>query len=309
MKAGTITTSTSPEERARLLKVATIASVVTASVLVIGKLGAWLITGSVSVLASLVDSLMDVAASLINFFAVRYSLTPADAEHRFGHGKAEPLAALAQATFIAGSSVFLVLEALDRILHPRPLTEAGVGIGIMVFAMLATAVLVLYQRHVIRRTGSTAIRADSLHYVTDLLANFSIIAALVLASMGWEQGDPIIAVCIAVYILRSAYVIGHDALHLLMDRELPDAERERIAEIARLHAHTHGVHDLRTRQSGATKFVQLHLEMDDALPLVEAHAIAQEVEDAIMAEFPEADVVIHEDPLSVSDHEPEPAAG
>lgn len=287
------------DDRARLLGIATRASVATASLLVVVKAGAWLVTGSVSVLASLVDSLMDVAASLVNHFAVRYSLVPADAEHRFGHGKAEPLAGLAQATFIAGSAIFLVLEAVDRLLHPRPLEQAAVGIGIMVFAMIATFALVVFQRYVVRRTGSTAIRADSLHYVTDLLANGSIIAALVLSSLGWGVVDPLIALVIAAYILYSARRIGRDALDLLMDRELPDDERQRILDIARAHARTYGVHELRTRQSGSTKFVQLHLEMNDALPLVEAHAIATEVENAIIAAFPDADVVIHQDPVGL----------
>jgi ferrous-iron efflux pump FieF len=277
--------------------------VATATVLVVAKLGAWLATGSVSVLASLVDSLMDAGASLINFFAVRYSLVPADAEHRFGHGKAEALAALAQATFIAGSAIFLVLQAVDRLMHPRVLTEPGIGIGIIVFAMLATMVLLLVQRHVIRRTGSAAIRADALHYATDFLANLSIIVALVLASFGWGQWDAIIAMGIAIYILHSAYSIGIEALDLLMDRELPESERQTMLEIARTHARTHGVHDLRTRQSGATKFVQLHLEMDDDLPLIEAHAIANEVEAAIKAAFPETDIVIHQDPASMPPHD------
>lgn len=297
MVAGPVGAAAAPDERARLLGLATRASVATASLLVVAKLGAWVVTGSVSVLASLVDSLMDVAASLVNFFAVRYSLVPADAEHRFGHGKAEPLAALAQATFIAGSALFLILEAVDRVLNPRALEEPAVGIGIMIFAMAATSGLVVFQRYVVRRTGSTAIRADSLHYVTDLLANASIIAALVLTALGWNFADPLIAVLIAAWILYSAHRIGRDALDLLMDRELPDEERQRILDIARAHARTYGVHELRTRQSGATKFVQLHLEMEDALPLVEAHAIATEVEEAIMAAFPDADVVIHQDPV------------
>src|SRR5512147_956774 len=151
----------------RLLRLATHASVATATLLITGKLVAWVMTGSVSVLASLVDSMMDVAASLINLFAVRYSLVPADSEHRFGHGKAESLAGLAQTTFIAGSAVFLILQAIDRLLHPRPLEDVGVGVGVMVFAILATVALLLFQRHVIRATGSTAIRADALHYTTD----------------------------------------------------------------------------------------------------------------------------------------------
>jgi len=212
----------------RLLRLATNASVATAAILIAGKLVAWAMTGSVSVLASLVDSMMDVAASLINLFAVRYALMPADHEHRFGHGKAESLAGLAQTTFIAGSAVFLILQAFDRLLHPRPLEDVGVGVGVMVFAILATLALLILQRHVIRVTGSTAIRADALHYTTDVLTNASIIIALLLSGYGWPGIDALFALGIAVYILYSAWHIGHEAFQLLMDRELPDEQRQRI---------------------------------------------------------------------------------
>ena len=286
-------------ETARLLRIATYSSVLTASVLIGGKLVAWLMTSSVSVLASLVDSLMDVAASLINLFAVRYSLMPADKEHRFGHGKAESLAGLAQATFIAGSAAFLILHAIDRLMYPHPLEDIAVGIGVMIFAVISTLVLLLIQRHVIRKTGSTAIRADSLHYVTDLFTNLSIIAALALAQFGWPGLDPIFAIGIALYILYSAWEIGHEAFQLLLDRELPDDIRNQIKSIAISHAGVHGIHDMRTRKSGQTEFIQLHLELDDDLPLVQSHKIADEVEMAIQKAFPMADIIIHQDPVSV----------
>ena len=294
------------QDRARLLTLATTASVATAGVLIAVKLAAWLLTGSVSVLASLIDSLMDAAASLINFFAVRYSLTPADAEHRFGHGKAESLAGLAQAAFIAGSAVFLVLHAVDRMLHPHPIAEMQVGIAVMIFAIVATLALLGVQRYVVRRTGSMAIRADSLHYMTDVLTNLSIIAALVLVSFGWESSDSLFAIGIAAYILYSAWQIAHDAFQLLMDRELPEEERQRILQIVRSHAH--GVHDLRTRQSGATKFVQLHLELDEDLSLKAAHSIADEVVEAICMAFPSAHVIIHQDPVNIQQHALMPGA-
>jgi ferrous-iron efflux pump FieF len=280
----------------RLLRLATYASVVTAGILIAGKLVAWLMTGSVSVLASLVDSMMDVAASLINLFAVRYSLMPADKEHRFGHGKAESLAGLAQATFIAGSAVFLMLHAFDRLLHPRPLEDVAVGIGIMVFAIASTLVLLGIQRHVIRETGSTAIRADSLHYLTDLLTNASIIIALLLAGFGWQGADSVFAMGIVLYILYSAWHIGHDAFQLLMDRELPDELREQIRRAALGHAQVRGIHDLRTRRSGQDLFIQMHMELDDDLSLLDAHAIADAVDLEIRKIYPEADIIIHKDP-------------
>ncbi len=285
----------------RLLRLATHASVATATLLITGKLVAWVMTGSVSVLASLVDSMMDVAASLINLFAVRYALMPADSEHRFGHGKAESLAGLAQTTFIAGSAVFLILQAIDRLLHPRPLEDVGIGVGVMVFAILATLALLILQRHVIRVTGSTAIRADALHYKTDVLTNASIIIALLLSGYGWQGIDALFALGIAAYILYSAWRIGQEAFQLLMDRELPDDQRERIRRIVLANDRVRGVHDLRTRRSGHDIFIQMHLELDDELSLFVAHEIADEVEASIREIHPQADILIHKDPHSLEE--------
>jgi ferrous-iron efflux pump FieF len=287
-----------PARAGRLLRLATYASVTTATVLIAGKLAAALLTGSVSVLASLVDSMMDVAASIINLLAVHYSLQPPDRDHRFGHGKAEPLAGLVQAAFIAGSAVFLILHAVDRLLHPQPLQDALVGVGVLLFAIVATGGLLAFQHYVIRRTQSTAIRADALHYATDLLTNSATIAALGLAMLGWPKMDPIFAIGIALYILYSAAHIGYESVQLLMDHELPAEVHGRIREIVRANPRVRGVHDVRTRRSGQTYFIQLHLMLDDQMPLVEAHRIADEVEATIMAAFPNADVLIHEDPAS-----------
>jgi len=285
-----------PPDKARLLHLATRASVATATLLIAAKLVAWLLTGSISVLASLVDSLMDAAASLVNLVAVRYSLEPADAEHRFGHGKAESLAGLAQATFISGSAVFLVLHAVDRLLHPRPLQDVAVGVAVMVFAIVATLALLAVQRYAIRHTGSTAIRADSLHYRSDLLVNASIILALLLELRGWTGLDSLFALGIAGYILYSAWHIGHDAFQLLMDRELPPDMVEQVRAAALAQPAVRGIHELRTRQSGQTAFVQLHIELDAGMLLSEAHAVADSVEAAIRAAIPGSDVIVHQDP-------------
>ena len=288
------------DRHAKLLHLATVSSVFTASLLIVAKLAAWLLTGSVSVLASLVDSLMDAVASLILFFAVRFSLQPPDKEHRFGHGKAESLAGLAQATFIAGSAVFLMLEAVDRLLHPRELEQVGVGIAVMGFSMAATVALLLVQHYVIRRTGSVAVRADALHYATDLLTGASVIAALLLAYLlNWLSADSWFAMGIAVYILYSAWSIGYEAAQSLIDRELPDTEREKIKTLALTHNGVYGVHDLRTRQSGQVRFIQLHLELNQTWPLERSHQVADEVEALICKEFPNADVIIHQDPIKV----------
>jgi ferrous-iron efflux pump FieF len=288
--------SPAPVDSARLLKLATTASVLTATLLIMGKAVAWLMTGSISVLASFVDSLMDVAASLINLVAVRVSLQPPDKEHRFGHGKVEPLAALAQAAFIAGSAAFLVLNAVDRLLHPRPIEDVLVAYLVMGFAVMATVVLLLIQRHVIRLTSSTIVRADSLHYTTDLLTNLGTIAALALAHLGWPALDPLFGILVAVYICYGAWRIGHDAFHQLIDRELPDEVRERVKQLARAEPLVRGLHDLRTRQSGAMQIIQLHLELDADLSLGEAHAATDRVEQAIRRAYPLADVIIHQDP-------------
>jgi ferrous-iron efflux pump FieF len=289
-----------PTDRAGLLKLASIASVITAGFLIVAKLIAWYITGSISLLASLVDSVMDSIASLINLFAIRYSLQPADEDHRFGHGKAEPLAGLTQAAFIAGSAIFLVLHAIDRLRHPHPLEQVGIGVGVMLLAIVLTLVLLAIQRYVIRKTDSTAIRADSLHYATDLLTNMSILLALYLSTLGWSWADPVFAIAVAIYIFYSAFQIGHDAFQQLMDRELPDDMLDKIQATAMSHPAVTGTHETRTRQSGQTRFVQLHLELDESLTLKEAHAIADEVEMEIKTFLPGAEVIIHQDPADDS---------
>ncbi len=283
-------------KNATLLKRVTLASTLTALVLIALKLVTWLWTGSVSMLASLVDSAMDAIASLINLLAVRYSLVPADDEHRFGHGKAESLAGLAQAAFIAGSAVFLLLHATDRILHPQPVQRTTIGIAVIVFSLALTLALLSYQRYVIRHTGSVAIRADALHYATDVFSNLGVIAALLLAQFGFPVFDPIFAIAIAGYIMFGAWRIGRDSLDHLMDRELDDAVREKIERLALAHDAVRGIHELRTRRSGQMAFIQLHLEMEPLLTLAEAHAIADTVEAEIRAAVPEADVLIHQDP-------------
>ncbi len=282
-----------------LLRLATHASVATASLLILAKLVAWLLTGSVSVLASLVDSAMDAAASLINLFAVRWSLLPPDAEHRFGHGKAQALAALGQATFIAGSALFLGLQALDRLIHPRPVDEVGIGLLVIGFAIVATLILLAIQHYVIRRTGSPAIRADALHYATDLITNAATLIALGLAGAGWSGFDPLFGLAIGAYILYSAAQIGLEAVQLLMDHEISASQRQQIVELVRAVPQVHGVHDLRTRQSGQTLIIQLHLELDDQLPLLAAHEIADDVEARLRAIYPDLDITIHQDPISL----------
>ena len=289
-------------DRAKQLRIATYASVATAVVLVSMKLGAWLMTGSVSILASLMDSLMDSAASALNLLAVRYSLMPADKEHRFGHGKAEPLAGLAQAAFISGSAVFLILHAVERLRFPRAVEEVGIGVAVMVVSIVLTALLLLIQRRAIQQTQSSAIRADALHYATDLLTNLTVIVALLLSKYGWVWADSAMAMLVAVYIFYSAARIGYEAVQQLLDRELGAETQEQILTIVRREPEVRGIHDLRTRQSGQVQFVQLHLELDGGLALEHAHAIADRIEREISTLLPDAEVIIHQDPSDVTEH-------
>ena len=295
-----------PAEAAQLMRRATYASTSVAVVLIMAKAVAWGMSGSVSLLATLIDSTLDALASLVNLLAVRHALSPADKEHRFGHGKAEALAGLAQATFITGSAVFLLLESGRRIMNPVPLEAFGLGISVMLFSIVATLGLLAYQRHVIRQTGSTAISADALHYRTDLLVNGSVIVALWLSVRGWPGFDALFAILIALYILWSAWEIVRQALDHLMDRELPDGDRRRISEIARSHPEVCGMHHLRSRRSSTATFIPLHLELDDELSLLQGHRISDEVEESLQETYPGAEIIIHIDPVSVVPHEPVP---
>tara|TARA_R110001592_G_scaffold357416_1_gene660689 strand:+ start:284761 stop:285744 length:984 start_codon:yes stop_codon:yes gene_type:complete len=295
-----------PKETARLMRLATYASVSVALTLILAKLVAWGYSGSLSLLATLIDSSLDALASLINLFAVRHALSPADRQHRFGHGKAEALAGLGQAAFIAGSAGFILVEGVRRFINPQPVDAFGLGIAVMVFSIVATLGLLAFQRYVIRRTDSMAINADALHYRTDLMVNLSVIAALLLAAAGWPGFDSLFAIGIALYILYSAWGIVRRAFDHLMDRELPDDEREQIKTIARSHPKVRGLHDLRSRRSGMDTFMQLHLELDDELSLLQAHKISDEVEARLLEVYPAAEIIIHIDPVSVVPDEPTP---
>ncbi|PHM62357.1 CDF family cation-efflux transporter FieF [Xenorhabdus ishibashii] len=283
----------------RWVSSAALVATVLASVLLIVKIFAWWLTGSVSLLAALVDSLVDLAASLTNFFVVRYSLQPADKEHTFGHGKAESLAALAQSMFISGSAIFLFLTGFQHLYSPKPMENASIGVWVIVVALVSTLCLVTFQKWVISKTQSQAIRADMLHYKSDLLMNGAILLALLLSLYGFKRADALFALGIGVYILYSALRMGYDAVQSLLDRALPDEERQEIIEIIQNYPGIAGGHDLRTRQSGPIRFIQFHLEIDDNLPLVQAHALAEGIENKLRRRFPDADIIIHQDPCSV----------
>lgn len=286
---------TVPHEK--LMRRATMAAVIVAVVLIGLKGVVFWFTGSVAMLGTLTDSLLDGAASLLNLFAVRASLAPPDEEHRFGHGKAEALAGLGQSIFIFASAGYIAFESVGRLVDPQPVENSAAGILVVVIAIGLTLGLVAYQRRVVRQTRSLAIEADSIHYRGDLLMNLSVIAALVLSGyLGLHWADAVFGLVIAGLIAWSAGKIVINAFGQLMDEEFSDEDRERIKEIARKHPQVVNLHDLRTRTSGIDSFIQFHLELDGELKLKEAHRISDEVRREIMAAFPGSDVLIHQDP-------------
>jgi len=305
----TMSKGLSAEERGRWMKRATYASATVAGLLIASKLLAWIWLDSVSLLASLLDSCLDAVGSLITLFAVRHALEPADDDHRFGHGKAESLAGLAQSMFITGSALFLILEAVSRFVHPKEFHDVRVGVAVMLFSVALTLGLLAFQRMVIRKTQSVAIQADALHYKTDLYMNISVLVALLLAAYGWSGFDVLFALGIAVFILFGAWEIIQMALHDLMDHELSDAERQQIVDMVCAHPQARGIHDLRTRKSGNTLFIQLHLELDDDLLLLDAHSISDDIEANLLIAFPNAEIIVHEDPISSVTIEPEGVQG
>jgi ferrous-iron efflux pump FieF len=285
-----------------LMRRATYASLTVAVLLVAVKLGAWFATNSVSLLSSLIDSLLDGAAALVNLLAVRQALTPPDREHRFGHGKAEPLASLGQSAFIAGSAVLLLVQAAQHLLYPTPVTNSGIGLAVMGFAVLVTFALLAYQRSVVRRTGSLAIGVDAFHYRADLVLNLAVIVSLLLTTeLGYLSIDPIFGGLIGLWIIWGAWRVAQKAVVHLMDQELPDEERARIRAIALRHPKVRAVHDLKTRAAGPDSFIQLHIEMDGGIRLTEAHVISDEVEASIREAFPRAEIIIHQDPEGIAE--------
>ena len=290
---------TSSPEHARLLRLATRASVAVACTLIVAKAIAWWFSGSVSMLAGLTDSALDGVTSMLNLLAVHYALRPADDDHRYGHGKAESLAGMAQALFIGGSAVLIAFQAYQRLQTPEPLGAPWLSIGVIVFSLLLTAALLMLQHRVIKQTGSNAVRADSLHYRSDLLLNGCILIALVLAGMGFAQLDAWFGLGIAAYIFWSAIQIARESFSVLMDEELPTDVSQHMLELACSVPGVLGAHDLRTRISGNHWFVQLHLELPGELTLSVAHGISDQAAAAIHKSYPKAEVLVHADPQEV----------
>ena len=292
----------SKEEANTLKRRATIIAVSFATILCILKLFGSIYTGSLSVLSSMIDSLSDILGSLVTFFAIKISSRPASETHRYGYGKAESLSALFQAAFVAGSGLFVIYDGIKRFITPQPIDRATAGIVIMVTSLIATIFLIIYQRYVYKRTMSQAILADSAHYTVDVLTNSSIIITLVVVKLfGWLWFDTLMAIIIAAILLYNAYDLAKKAVTTLMDVELDTSIRTKIKKIALSYPFTKGIHDLRTRDIGGTFVFEFHLELDPKLKLFDAHEYSHQVEKGILDKYPDAQVIIHQEPAGIDD--------
>ncbi|MBD8618796.1 cation diffusion facilitator family transporter [Sphingomonas sp. CFBP 13728] len=288
------------DERRRVIPLATraaLASVAMACFLLLLKgFAAWS-TGSVAMLGSLADTALDLLASLVTLYGVRLAATPADHDHRFGHGKAEALAALFQVMLITASAAGIAWRAILAFGDPQPTTGADFGIGVSVIAIAATVVLLSYQRRIIRQTGSIAILADNVHYQSDVLLNGSVIVALVLDQyVGWSGADPIFGIVIALWLAWGAFQASSNAIDQLMDKEWPEDFRAQFLDVAARQPGIRGIHDFRTRRSGSHDFAQFHMEVARDLTVANAHDIVEAVERNLRTAFPKVEVLIHLDP-------------
>ncbi len=292
-------------QRTRLNLSAGVASVLVASILVVAKLWALSATQALSVGASLADSAMDLMVSLGGLAAMAYAARPPDEDHAFGHSSAEDLAALGQSLFILISAIVIAAAAIMRLVSDAapPLMNEGRGIVVMVFSIALTAALLAWQARVARETGNRVVRADMLHYAGDLLPNIGAILALwASASLGLGQIDSVIALGAAAMLAVGALGIGRGAWNALMDRAAPQSMIDGIGAIAERQPGVHGYHDLKTRTAGSRVFVNLHIELDGDQTLDEAHSIGAGLRRAIIAAYPEVDVIIHKDPVGVKPH-------
>tara|TARA_R110001583_G_scaffold1542_8_gene11973 strand:- start:12289 stop:13215 length:927 start_codon:yes stop_codon:yes gene_type:complete len=287
------------EHYAYWVRLAAITSSSVALILVVIKFYAWLVSDSSAMLASTTDSILDLFASIMNIVILRFALAPADDEHKFGHGKAESLAGLVQAAFVLGSAILLIFNGVERVMHPRLIVQSDIAIWVSIIAIILTLFLVVFQRYVIKRTGSIVISADALHYQSDLFLNLGVLAAIFLSQGIWLQADGAFTILVALYLLFGAGQIIYQSVYQLMDHELSHEELAQIKSIVLAHDHALGLHELRTRQSGAQRFIQFHLELDDTLSLLEAHSIGDDIEAKICQALAPCEVFIHHDPTSV----------
>jgi ferrous-iron efflux pump FieF len=294
----------SPAERAKLTARAALASIAMALILIAAKSYAALETSSMAMLGSLADSGLDLVASLVILLGVRIAAAPADTDHRFGHGKAEALAALVQVILITLSAIFIGFRAVERLASGAETADAELGIAVSFVAMVLTAALIAYQRHVVKRTGSLAIGTDRLHYSSDLLLNGSVIVALALEQFaGLTGADAVFGLLIALWLLWGAVTASSHALDQLMDREWPDDLRERFLAAAKEYPELAGLHDFRTRSSGTHYFAQFHVWVPEHWTVKEAHDRLDRAEEDLQRRFPATEILIHVDPEGQIDRE------
>ena len=295
------------EQTTALTRRVTGLSVVVAATLIVLKAVVWQVSGSVAVLASLADSALDLLASLLTYFAVRYAAVPADAEHRYGHGKAEAFAALAQAGIVLMSAALIAREAGARLLDPAPLQHEQWAVGVMLVSMLLTGGLVVAQTRGLRRTGSVAVSGDRAHYFSDLASNLVALVGVGAAALLDQPAlDAAAGVIVAAWLVWGAYAVFRESSRHLMDRELDDEARAEIRR--RLYADTavRGVHQLRTRSSGPYVHIQAHIDLDPHQSLLEAHEVLTAAEDRLLELYPSADIILHPDPQGHAEEHDEP---
>jgi cation diffusion facilitator family transporter len=287
----------SPTQSAALTRRVTMLSVATAAVLVVLKAAVWIASGSVSLLASLADSGLDLVASSVTFFAVRYAATPPDAEHRYGHGKAEAFASLIQAGLVFASAALIAEEAIRHLFRPQPVLAQGWAIGVMIVSIVLTGVLIFAQTWTLRRTASVAVSGDRLHYAADFASNaLALVAIAASVILGWTGFDALGGLAVAAILLWGAVAVFREASSQLMDHELPDEARRRIVELMKRDKSIIDVHQLRTRASGPTVHIQMHADLDPDLSLEAAHHAVVAAENRVLEAFPAADILIHPDP-------------
>lgn len=283
---------------------AALASVTLALVLLVAKAWAAYRTGSTAMLGSLADTALDVIASLTTLLGVRIAAMPADLDHRFGHGKAEALVALAQVVLISLSAIGIGWRAVDRLINGAQTQAMGDGIAVSLLAILFTFGLLWYQRQVIARTGSVAIRTDNIHYTSDLLLNLTVAVALVLEQALHIRGaDAVFGIGIALWLLWGAWRASGEAVNQLMDREWPEDERQEFLDAAGRYPELNGLHDLRTRKSGTLRFVQFHVWVPAHWTVKEAHDRLDRIEEELQQRFPGTEILIHVDPEGQTDRE------
>jgi ferrous-iron efflux pump FieF len=291
-----------PADASRVTGMATSLSVAVAVILTLAKTIVWTMSGSVGLLASLADSALDLTASLTVFFAVRYAAEPADDEHRFGHGKAEAFSSVLQAILVAATAALLLREGIDHLMNPVVIEATGWALGVMGLSIVLTALLLVVQTRALRQTGSIAVEGDRAHYFSDLAANLAVIVGILGASLAdilWL--DAAVAIAVAIWLAITSWNVAKGALDQLMDRELPDDERERIRTLAESDPRIRDVHQLRTRAAGPLVHIQFHVALSPDLTLAEAHTILVDCENRLLAVYPAADILLHADPDGVAE--------